>query len=44
MYANGEGVEQGYAKAIEWYQKVAGYDYTLAQCNHWRDVCQWPRR
>ena len=33
MYANGEGVEQDYAKAIEWYTKAADSGNTTAMYN-----------
>ena len=33
MYANGQGVEQSYEKAVEWYRKVADQGYAVAQCN-----------
>lgn len=32
-YAKGDGVEQSYAKALEWYRKAADKDHTLAMNN-----------
>ena len=33
MYANGQGVEQNYAKAVEYYQLAADQGYANAQFN-----------
>jgi hypothetical protein len=33
MYANGEGVAQDNAKAVEWYQKAADQGHARAQFN-----------
>ena len=33
MYSDGEGVEQNYFKAYEWYEKAANQGYALAQNN-----------
>ncbi len=33
MYKSGQGVEQDYVKAVEWYRKAAEQGYALAQCN-----------
>ena len=33
MYENGEGVEQDYAKAIEWYRQAANREDASAQAN-----------
>ena len=33
MFANGWGVPQGYAKAVEWYRRAADLDYAEAQNN-----------
>ena len=33
MYENGEGVEEDYASAIEWYQLAADQEYAAAQFN-----------
>ena len=33
LYANGDGVQQDYAKARQWYEKAAAQGYAMAQSN-----------